>query len=162
MGRSSKSNRITLTTSPHLFGENFIHSFILGCFLTRTHCTLSSFKSTFNSIASVTFNRLSKRFDIGVRFRLRLGGGVSSVIVDAAIGSLDCVSFAGPVVSRRLSRSSDIGVSLLASCGGGGSCSHRAAWLLLALSPNQTSPRSSFGIFSLEVNCVADVCFLFT
>ena len=66
-----------------------------------------------------TFNRLSRRFDIGVRFRFNVGGDVSSAIV----GSLDLISWAGLEfsASRRLLRSSDIGVSLLVSGGGGSS-----------------------------------------
>ena len=92
-----------------------------------------------------TFNKLSWRFDIGVRFRFNVGGDVSSAIV----AWLELTSWAGLEfsASRRLLRSSDIGVSLLVIGGGGSSwpmfpspspalCSHLAAYWLL--SPNKT------------------------
>ena len=110
--------------------------------------------STFSSINgavshSFTFKRLSSRFDIGVRFLVILGGGVSSVNMNVDVGRLDFVSLLADLllvsVSRRLSRSSDMGVSLLVSGGGGRSCSsvfalcsHLPKWLLPDSSPNQT------------------------
>ena len=144
--------------------------------VTRTLSTqhISSFSSINGAVSySFTFKRLSSRFDIGVRFLVILGGGVSSVKVNVDVGRFDFFSLLAGLllvsVSRRLSRSSDIGVSLLVSGGGGRSCSsvfdlcsHLPKWLLTDSSPNQTWLRSSFGIFSFGFNCVACVCFLFT
>ena len=103
--------------TPCTFKQEFVHAL----------CTFKHF---------LTFKRLSRRFDIGVRLRVKLGGGVSSVIVNPDINRCwsDLSSLAGLLlvsvllllivsVSRRLSRSSDIGVSLLVRLGGGRSCS---------------------------------------
>ena len=101
-----------------------------------------SIKRTFNIIASsITFKRLPRRFDIGVWLRVILGGGVSSLIVNPDIicfsPDLSSLLLLLVSVSRRLSRSSDIGVSLLLSVGGCSSvfafCSH-LIWCLLFLS----------------------------
>ena len=65
--------------------------------------------STFSSINgavshSFTFKRLSSRFDIGVRFLVILGGGVSSVKVNVDVGRFDFVS----LLNLRLCMSEDM------------------------------------------------------